>query len=578
VIILVLCVPIIPVTTGKQSSTDVCGHKTLAGTLLQKYSEIAGDDGTLSGYVTDPSMHPIEGARVRVYFHDTFRESYSDASGHYVVTGIPLCFCAKNVTCTRENYHPEWILLNIGGTTVHDFQITPLPVQAEVIGTTGTNGWYTSVVNITLVNTDPMNISTCYYALNESAWMEYTSQIPVKVDGNHILHWYWKDSQGTSSEVFWINIKIDRTAPIVEKPINTCLNFLGTKWLISEQASDATSGIVLVEFYVDDILVGNATAPPYEIYYQGRIHNHTQVIAYDAAGNKKLSPIPTARNPTSLHTTGTYHSGGVLFGRVVDDEGNPITNARVRVYFHDTYAEDYTDDVGAYSIQNIPLCVCLKKVECSKMGYYLWSEMVNISGSTLYDVVLHHLLIYPVLSGTPGLNAWFVSDVTVTFTGHGNGTVVYFFYAIDESPWMEYCAPFGVSGDGQHFIHWFWTDAHGNASEVFWAGFKIDRTPPYYSNFLVERTGVFRWNFTADVTDNTSGINRVEFSVGHTIVGYDDTPPYVYVWKGFMIQVWLKSKKIIPRDLVQSIAYDNAGHATQSPLVCRCFTYIMHYG
>ena len=54
-------------------------------------SNLTADLGTLSGYVTDSMMNPIEGARVRVYFHNTSRENYSDGNGYFHVTDISIC-------------------------------------------------------------------------------------------------------------------------------------------------------------------------------------------------------------------------------------------------------------------------------------------------------------------------------------------------------------------------------------------------------------------------------------------------------------------------------------------------------
>jgi parallel beta-helix repeat protein len=79
------------------------------------------ENGTLSGYVKDTSMNPIEGARVKVYFHETYEENYSDSSGYYHVTNIPICYCLKNATVSKEGYRSECVLLAINETTKHDF-------------------------------------------------------------------------------------------------------------------------------------------------------------------------------------------------------------------------------------------------------------------------------------------------------------------------------------------------------------------------------------------------------------------------------------------------------------------------
>ena len=84
------------------------------------------ENGTLSGYVTDSAMNPIEGAKVRVYFHETYEENYTDSSGYYHVTNIPICNCTKNATASKEGYTTEWVLLAIGENTTLDFVLTLL--------------------------------------------------------------------------------------------------------------------------------------------------------------------------------------------------------------------------------------------------------------------------------------------------------------------------------------------------------------------------------------------------------------------------------------------------------------------
>jgi len=84
------------------------------------------ENGTLSGYVTDSAINPLEGARVRVYFHETYEENYTDSTGYYNVTNIPICWCLKNATASKDGYTTEWVLLAIDENTTHDFVLMPL--------------------------------------------------------------------------------------------------------------------------------------------------------------------------------------------------------------------------------------------------------------------------------------------------------------------------------------------------------------------------------------------------------------------------------------------------------------------
>jgi parallel beta-helix repeat protein len=87
-------------------------------------SIIPMNNGTLSGYITDTAMHPIEGATVQVFFHNTSCENYSDATGYYHVTEIPICNCTKNATCSKEGYYTEWVSLTIWENTSYNFTLT----------------------------------------------------------------------------------------------------------------------------------------------------------------------------------------------------------------------------------------------------------------------------------------------------------------------------------------------------------------------------------------------------------------------------------------------------------------------
>jgi hypothetical protein len=81
-------------------------------------------NGSLSGYVKDKSMNPIEGAMVKVFFHDTYEENYTNSSGYYNINNIPICFCLKNCTATKKGYKTEWVLLSIDENTTYDFVLT----------------------------------------------------------------------------------------------------------------------------------------------------------------------------------------------------------------------------------------------------------------------------------------------------------------------------------------------------------------------------------------------------------------------------------------------------------------------
>ena len=99
-------------------------YPTIATKIDNTISKTLVYDGTLSGFVYDTFSNPIKGALVRVHFHETFEEAYSGEDGYYFVDNIPICYCYKNATCSKEGYKTEWVLLGIYENTKYDFVLT----------------------------------------------------------------------------------------------------------------------------------------------------------------------------------------------------------------------------------------------------------------------------------------------------------------------------------------------------------------------------------------------------------------------------------------------------------------------
>ncbi len=122
------------------------------------------------------------------------------------------------------------------------------------------------------------------------------------------------------------------------------------------------------------------------------------------------------------------------------------------------------------------------------------------------------------LSGTPGLNGWFVSSAVnialdATDDHSGVSTIV---YRLDGGPWRTYDGIFAVAGDGIHAVDFFSRDAVGNEETAHSVYPSIDTIPP--SAFAVlSGTAVDAYWFRSDVavslqaSDATSGVALVRF-------------------------------------------------------------------
>jgi len=95
------------------------------------------ENGTLSGFVTDPAMNPIEGAVIRAYC-DYYCENVSDSSGYYYIDNIPFCYNQHRVCAFKTGYKTIWMRLNITENTKYDFILMPL--ETIYVDDDNTNG------------------------------------------------------------------------------------------------------------------------------------------------------------------------------------------------------------------------------------------------------------------------------------------------------------------------------------------------------------------------------------------------------------------------------------------------------
>jgi len=83
------------------------------------------------------------------------------------------------------------------------------------------------------------------------------------------------------------------------------------------------------------------------------------------------------------------------------------------------------------------------------------------------------------LTGTLGLNGWYVSDVTVTFTVTDDlSGVASTEYSFDGTNWIPYTVPITISIEGTTTIYYNSTDNGGNTESTKTETIRIDKTPP----------------------------------------------------------------------------------------------------
>ena len=211
------------------------------------------NNGTLSGYVKDSSANPIEGALVRVYFHDEYRENYSDSTGYYHVVDIPICYCLKNATCSKEGFQPQWVLLAIYENTTYNYTLFPLDSCYPVFnGTVGWNGWYTSPVEVSFIY-DPEDVAEIWYDYH--GLHPFTDPFLIDDEGEITVDYYWIDYEGEQSLNYNFTLYIDQTPPIVDIQWKTFKE--NGNWIVkfNLSAEDSLSGMApRLDIYLNNLL------------------------------------------------------------------------------------------------------------------------------------------------------------------------------------------------------------------------------------------------------------------------------------------------------------------------------------
>jgi hypothetical protein len=209
-------------------------------------------------------MNPIEDALIRVHFHEEYEEDYSDESGFYQVTNIPLCYCMKDCVCSKEGYKTEMASMGISENTIHDFILYPLDVYPIFKGSQ-CNGWWNSPVAVSFVF-DSEEVSEIWYYYN--GLHLYTKPFIIDEKIEFLLEWYWIDFEDDKSPDYYIIIHIDQTPPVIN--IEWEIYKKNCQWYVRFilTGEDLTSGMSPnLEFFINDVFQGiyHAYWPTFDI-------------------------------------------------------------------------------------------------------------------------------------------------------------------------------------------------------------------------------------------------------------------------------------------------------------------------
>jgi len=469
----------------------------------------------------------------------------------YITLGIYNYFIWANDTQGNS------VVSNIYSFVVTDLDkptstVNPLPLWKKTtpFTITATASDNTAVVNVTL---------WYRYSSNGTSWTAWTS---YGVD--IAAPWNWSFT-GTDGYYQFYSIAVDNYENIEDTPgaadastgIDTVTpvtsailtgtmgenNWYTSTVMVTLSATDTLSGIESRWYKVDAGFWTIYTAP---FTVSGDSMHTVQYYSFDHAGNQENTTSVNFKIDTTAPTT-THTLQGLI-----GSQGWYVTNVTVTLSKNDvTSGVNYTK----YKLNTGNWIVYTESFVVTTNGNYtLYYYSVDFAGNTeaTKQAVfrIQHDVTPPLTTsefdGIMGENNWFISPVTVTLNAVDNSAgVATTNYKLDAGLWTPYTGPFQVTNDAEHTLYYYSVDKVGNREENKSATLKIDWTPPTI-NLTVNKTGLMKWLLTATVSDETSGVAKVEFYLDGNYIGETTESPYE----------WNCTQKGTAR----AIVYDNAGN------------------
>jgi parallel beta-helix repeat protein len=460
---------------------------------------------------------------------------------------------------------------NIAVSDIYSFVITDLntptsavnslPLWKKIIPFTVTATAYdnTGVANVTLWSR---------YSSNGTAWTNWTF---YGIDEDAPWSWSFTGADGyyqfysiaiddyenveDSPDAADASTGIDTTKPVTTSILNGTIGengwYVSNPVMVTLSATDALSGIES-KWYKVDAGYWTLYSTPFTVSGNGA---HTvQYYSFDHAGNQEIATSLTINIDTIAPTT-THTLDGLI-----GSQGWYVTNVTVTLSANDAVtlrANDATSGVNytKYKLNTGDWIVYTGSFVVTTDGNYtLYYCSVDLAGNTeaAKQVVfrIQHDVVPPVTThefdGVMGDNNWFVGTVTVMLSAVDNSAgVASTKYKLDAGAWKVYTGAFLITEDAEHTLYYYSVDKVGNREENKSVTLKIDQTLPII-DLTVNKTGLMKWLLTANVSDATSGIAKVEFYLDGDYLGEATEAPYEW--------------ECTQKGTAQAIVFDNAGN------------------
>lgn len=440
---------------------------------------------------------------------------------------LPLVEGVNNLTFWAFSSFTDTSLMGTWSGKVDTQQPT---ITGSLTGTAGSNGWYTGPVTLNGAASDPTSGLASFTCTLDGSPLPSCATILVNGDGMHTLSLTARDQAG-NVRTLTQNASIDSQNPILAASISGTRgsNDWYTEAALNASASDPApgSGLSVIEYNLDNSSwtpfpsTGTLTLP------EG---NHTiDLRAVDQAGLTATSSrsflLDRAIPSIAIHASGTlgtesWYTTPLSISASAADEISgmavfeySLDNDVWTAYSGPLYLEDGIHTLSFWAEDQAGLGTQEDR------NYKVDSRPPQIAGS---------------ISGVPGENGWFISNVTLSASasdplpGSGMDT---FTYILNEDAETSYSDALNLS-DGQHAVQ---LQARDKAGLIYSQeeSVKVDTLLPS----LQVDTALPAWvkdtvTLSGTASDEGSGLSSVDISLdgGRTWQALESADSWSYIW------------------------------------------------
>ncbi len=350
---------------------------------------------------------------------------------------------------------------------------------------------------------------------------EYVWDTTTAADGEHTITVAASDTRGNVAEQS-VAVVVDNTAPTVSITSPEEGAIVRGAVTIQVDASDATSGILSVEFYVDGDLVFTDTSPPYKYRWdttEVTDGSHTiRVVASDEAGNTAEQTISVAVDNTAPTVSISKPSPGALIRGTVTisvEASDEVGVASVAFYIDDELL--LTDTEAPYAYDWDTTAVADGKHTIRIVVSDLAGNTAEVSITVTVDNTAPTVSITSPSSGeavrgvvTISVDASDATSVIVSVKFYVDGELL---FTDTEAPY-EYDWDTTAVSDGSHTIRVVVFDAAGNEAETS-VSVVVDNTAPTVGEPSISPEAPAEGEdveVSVEASDATSGVAEVILS------------------------------------------------------------------